>query len=67
MNKYSAAQKVIQDLQEFNSMNQGDDEELTEKKAQTIRQMKEKLDERIKQEKEDEVKRSKDMLGIAQD
>lgn len=52
-------------MQEFNSMNQGDDEELTEKKAQTIRQMKKKLDERIKQEKEDEVKRSKDMLGIA--
>jgi len=67
MNDYSAAQKVIQDLQEFNSMNQGDDEELTEQRAQTIRQMKEKLEERIKQEKEAEVKRSKDMLGIAQD
>ena len=67
MNDYSAAQKVIQDLQEFNSMNQGDDDELTEKQAQTIRQMKEKLEERIKQEQEDEVKRSKDMLGIAQD
>ena len=67
MNNYSAAQKVIQDLQEFNSMNQGDDEEHTEQRAQTIRQMKEKLEERIKQEKEDEVKRSKDMLGIAQD
>ena len=54
-------------MQEFNSMNQGDDEELTEQRAQTIRQMKEKLEERIKQEKEAEVKRSKDMLGITQD